>query len=121
MLYIKIKKVLLLSVVTFIVSSVLCAASSYAATTSLFSGLTSAGGKIFDGMQGVIYLVSGFGIFGVAIAGFFGKINYRWLSAIIIGLVVISLTGALLNYLVEKDTYGDKRSIIKSVINADGQ
>lgn len=116
MLYIKIKKVLLLSFVAFIVSSVLCAASSYAA--SLFSGLTSAGGTIFDGMQGVIYLVSGFGIFGVAIAGFFGKINYRWLSAIIIGLVVISLTAALLNYLVESP---GKYNVTGSIISASGQ
>ena len=36
-------------------------------------------------------LFNGLGIIAVCIGGFFGNINWKWLTAIIIGLVVISL------------------------------
>ena len=40
---------------------------------------------------GGIYPASAVGIIAVCIGGFFGNINWKWLTAIIIGLVVISL------------------------------
>lgn len=63
----------------------------------LFSGLISTGKKIFTGLRDLIYVVAGFGIIGVAVGGFFGNLNWKWLGAIIIGLVVIATTGELLN------------------------
>lgn len=45
----------------------------------------------------MIYVVAGFGIIGVAVGGFFGNLNWKWLGAIIIALVVIATTGELIN------------------------
>lgn len=99
MLCVKLKKFLFLSVLMFVVSSVLFATNSYA----LFETLTDSGVKIFTGMREIIFAVSGFGIVAVAIGGFFGNLNWKWLSAIIIGLVVIATTAAIINYMVDSE------------------
>lgn len=103
MLCVKLKKFLFLSMLMFVVSSVLFATDSYALfeTHALFETLTDSGTKIFIGMREIIFAVSGFGIVAVAIGGFFGNLNWKWLSAIIIGLVVIATTAAIINYMVD--------------------
>jgi len=99
MLYIKVKKVMFLSLVLFAASLVLFTSNSYA----MFGDLTSSGNEIFKGMRDIIYAVSGFGITAIAVAGFFGNLNWKWLSAIIIGLVVIATTAAILKYMVDQN------------------
>ncbi len=98
-LYIRVKKMSRLVILSLIFSSVLFIAPSYAAEASLFGDLTAKGIEIFTGMRDIIYVVAGFGIIGVAIGGFFGNINWKWLGAIVIGLMVIGLTGGILTYI----------------------
>lgn len=62
----------------------------------LFGGLINTGKKIFEGLRDLIYVVAGFGIIGVAVGGFFGNLNWKWLGAIVIALVVIASTGELI-------------------------
>lgn len=104
MLCIKLKNFLLLTLIMFVVSSVLFATDSFAAegaaSGGLFSDLLSKGGGIFSGMREIIYAVAGFGVVAVAIGGFFGNLNWKWLTAIIIGLFVIATTGVIINYVV---------------------
>lgn len=61
---------------------------SYAA----FESLKKAGQEIFQGLRSIIYPASAIGIICVCIGGFFGNVNWKWLFAIVIGLVVISCT-----------------------------
>ncbi len=102
MLYIKLKKIILLALVAFIVSSILFATNSFAAD-GLFADLTAKGREIFEGMREIIFAVSGFGIIAIAIGGFFGNFNWKWLGAIIIGLMVIALTSGIIQYMVGED------------------
>ena len=95
MLGVNFKKYVLVGLALFVVSSILCATDAYA----VFENLTATGGEIFTGMRKIIWGASGFGILAVAIGGFFGAINWKWLSAIIIGLVVIALTASALQYM----------------------
>ena len=99
MLSINLKKLAITSILIFVCSSILCATDSYA----LFEDLAQNGGKIFSGMREIIYAVSGFGIIAIVIGSLFGNINYKWLTAIIIGLFVIAATAAIINYMVEED------------------
>ena len=89
------------------------------AAAALFSQLTESGSTIFEGMKMIIYAVAGFGIVGVAIGGFFGNLNWKWLSAIIIGLLVIAMTAGILMYMTESDIKDSAISIQDSLINAD--
>lgn len=91
----KMTKYILAGVLIFAVSSILCAADSYA----VFENLTSTGSKLFMGMRKIIFATAGFGIMAVVVGAIFGVLNWKWLAAIIIGVVVIALTAGLLNYL----------------------
>ncbi|MBR2299128.1 MAG: hypothetical protein IJ870_00960 [Alphaproteobacteria bacterium] len=91
----KMRKYLLAGLLAFAFSSILCATDSYAA----FETLTETGSEIFEGMKKVIFAAAGFGIIAVALGGIFGVLNWKWLAAIIIGVVVIAATGGLLNYM----------------------
>ena len=99
MLYVRVKKISMVILWAVLFSSVLFITPSYAAEVGLFSDLTAKGIEIFEGMRDIIYVVAGFGIIGVAIGGFFGNINWKWLGAIVIGLMVIGLTGGILTYI----------------------
>lgn len=108
MLCVKLKNFLIMAVVMFVVSSVLFATDSFAAEDKgLFSDLIAKGGSIFSGMREIIYAVAGFGVAAVAIGGFFGNLNWKWLAAIAIGLFVIATTGAIINYMVGDKTITD--------------
>lgn len=74
----------------------------------LFSGLIDAGRKIFNGLRELIYVVAGFGIIGVAVGGFFGNLNYKWLGAIVISLVIIASTGELIYSITGCETFTTK-------------
>ena len=54
-------------------------------------------------MREIIYAVSGFGVIAIAIGSIFGSVNWKWLTAIIIGLFVIAGTAAIINYMVGED------------------
>lgn len=119
MLCVKLKNFLIMAVVMFVVSSVLFATDSFAAEDKgLFSDLIAKGGSIFSGMREIIYAVAGFGVAAVAIGGFFGNLNWKWLAAIAIGLFVIATTGAIINYMVGDRTITDSM-ITDTLISAD--
>ncbi len=73
------------------------AVTGCSADFGLFSGLIQTGRDIFSGLRDLIYVVAGFGIIGVAVGGFFGNLNWKWLGAIVIALVVIASTGEVIN------------------------
>ena len=112
MLRINFKKLFQATIVFVVFSSILFATNAFAADATgectgdggLFSHLTCTGGKIFSGMREIIYAVSGFGIIAIVIGSIFGSINWKWLTAIIIGLFVIAATAAIVNYMVGETT-----------------
>ncbi len=120
MLCVKLKNFLMMAVVMFVVSSVLFATDSYADSgdNGLFSDLIAKGGSIFSGMREIIYAVAGFGISAVAIGGFFGNLNWKWLVAIALGLFVIATTGVIINYMVGEQTITDSM-ITDTLISGD--
>ncbi len=60
------------------------------ATAAPFDSLKDAGNTIFKGLRKIIYPASAIGIITICMGGFFGNINWKWLTAIIVGLVIIS-------------------------------
>lgn len=92
----KVKKLMLFSLC--LAFSVFFVSGTAWADSGIFSELTEKGAEIFTGMRDIVYVVAGFGIIGVAVGGFFGNLNWKWLSAIIIGLVVLAVTGAFVKY-----------------------
>ena len=74
----------------------------------IFSELVQTGQLIFKRLRDLIYVVAGFGIIAVAVGGFFGNLNWKWLGAIIISLVVIATAGELIVLVTGCDEFGSK-------------
>ena len=74
----------------------------------VFRELVMTGQKIFNRLRDLIYVVAGFGIIGVAVGGFFGNMNWKWLGAIVISLVVIATAGEVVVLITGCDEFDDE-------------
>lgn len=72
----------------------------------IFTGLVTTGQMIFKRLRDLIYVVAGFGIIAVAVGGFFGNLNWKWLGAIVISLVVIATAGELIVLMTGCESFG---------------
>ena len=53
--------------------------------------------------RNLVYILSGFGLIGIAVGAIFGKINFRWLAMICIGLAVLAGADRIINYSTSAD------------------
>ena len=72
----------------------------------IFTELVQTGQKIFNRLRDLIYVVAGFGIIAVAVGGFFGNLNWKWLGAIVISLVVVATAGELIVLMTGCEQFG---------------
>lgn len=61
---------------------------------AVFESLQTAGNNIFNGIVKIIYPAATIGLACVCIAGMFGNFNWKWLAAIMLGVLIISLAAA---------------------------
>lgn len=81
-------------------------ASFCGADKGVFKELVVTGQMIFNRLRDLIYVVAGFGIIAIAVGGFFGNMNWKWLSAIVISLVLIASAGEFIILLTGCEQYG---------------
>jgi len=72
----------------------------------IFTELVQTGQMIFNRLRDLIYVVAGFGIIAVAVGGFFGNLNWKWLGAIVISFVVIATAGELIVLMTGCEQFG---------------
>jgi len=86
-----------------VISLTLICGNAFAADGQLFSALIESGTTIFKDLRELIYIVAGFGIIAVGIGGIFGNLNWKWLGAILISLVIIATAAEIISWMgVEK-------------------
>ena len=61
----------------------------------------------FRHARNLVYILSGFGLIGFAVAAIFGKLNFRWLAMICIGLVILSGADSIIGYSISPDVKVD--------------
>ncbi len=83
----------------------------------IFSELVATGQRIFNQLRDLIYVVAGFGIIAVAVGGFFGNLNWKWLGAIVISLVVIGTAGELIVLMTGCEKFSAK--LVTNTLNGD--
>ena len=101
-------KIYIYAALLIIAVVVLMPIDAYAA----FENLRESGKDIFEGLKKIIYPASAIGIICICIGGFFGNINWKWLTAIFVGLIVIAMCGAFIYMFAGKDGGIETASIL---------
>ena len=52
----------------------------------------------FKNVRMIVYILGAFGLIGIAIGGIFGKINFKWLAWLAVGLAIIAGADAIIRY-----------------------
>lgn len=55
----------------------------------------------FRNVRSVIFVVGGFGLVGLAFAAIFGKVRWPWLAALAVGLAIVAIAGAVVDYVTQ--------------------
>jgi hypothetical protein len=58
----------------------------------------------FQNVRAVIFIVGGFGLVGLAFAAIFGKVKWSWLAALAVGLAIVAVAGAVVDYVTQGDS-----------------
>ena len=53
---------------------------------------------VFNHVKGIIFVVGGFGLVGIAFQAIFGKVKWSWFAGLAIGLAILAAAGAVVNY-----------------------
>ena len=60
----------------------------------------------FQNVRSVIFVVGGFGLVGLAFAAIFGKVKWSWLAALAVGLAIVAVAGAVVDYVTQQGQAG---------------
>ena len=67
-------------------------------TNDVFGTVLSRMVTTFQNVRSVIFVVGGFGLVGLAFAAIFGKVKWSWLAALAVGLAIVAVAGAVVDY-----------------------
>lgn len=89
------KKMFLLCALVLVLTVVL-ADASYA--QGLMNKAADKAINVFNHVKGIIFVVGGFGLVGIAFQAIFGKVKWSWFAGLAIGLAILAAAGAIVNY-----------------------
>lgn len=62
------------------------------------TGAASKLGEVFNQVKTVFYVLAAFGLIGLAAAALLGKINWKWLWALVFGVAVVAGAGYIISF-----------------------
>lgn len=86
-----------------IVSVAFLATDAFASDGDAFQVILTRMVTTFQNVRSVIFVVGGFGLVGLAFAAIFGKVKWSWLAALAVGLAVVAMAGAVVDYATQAD------------------
>ena len=81
-----------------LVCTIILAAPVFAANESLMTVAADKALRMFKHVKGIIFIVGGFGLVGIAFQAIFGKVKWSWFAGLAIGLAILAAAGAIVNY-----------------------
>ena len=62
--------------------------------TSSFNAMV----RTFKNVRVIVYVIGAFGLIGIAIGGIMGKINWKWLGYLAIGLAIVAMADMVITF-----------------------
>ncbi len=70
---------------------------------SVFDTILDKGRDLFSNVRTVVFVLGGFGLVGLAVASIFGRPMWKWFAFLALGLVVVAVAGAIVDYFTGED------------------
>ena len=84
-------------------------------TNSAFKRAADIMTTTFKNVRMIVYILGAFGLIGIAVGAIMGKINFKWLAVLAIGLAIVAGADAIIKYATKGegrsdpgDAYGDE-------------
>ena len=103
------KKVLMLCSLTLVFTLTFVNGAFAVGGTSLMSTAADKALVVFNHVKGIIFIVGGFGLVGIAFQAIFGKVKWSWFAGLAVGLALLAAAGAIVEY-----ATGDSTAAIES-------
>lgn len=88
-------------------------AEAFAADASVFSTIITKGTDLFKEIRTVVFVMGGFGLVGLAVASIFGRPMWKWFALLALGLVVVAVANAVINYFTTTEGTGTADTRVK--------
>lgn len=92
------KKMFVLCSLALVFTVIFADASFAAAGNGLMNVAAGKAVTVFNHVKGIIFVVGGFGLVGIAFQAIFGKVKWSWFAGLAIGLAILAAAGAVVNY-----------------------
>ncbi len=73
-------------------------------SNNVFDTILSRMVTTFKNVRSVIFVVGGFGLVGLGFGAIFGKVKWSWLAALAVGLAIVAIAGAVVDYVTQADS-----------------
>ena len=75
-----------------------------AAAGDLFQTAFSVVGTVFRNVRMIVYILGAFGLIGIAVMAILGKMQFKWLAYLAIGLAIVAAADLVVNYAITART-----------------
>ena len=102
-----------------LVAGLLLYGTGAAAADDIFEKAFEVTASVFKNVRYIVYIIGGFGLIGLAVAAILGKMQFKWLVYVALGLAIVAAADMIVQYATETTRTGTKE-IGYSVENAFG-
>jgi cell division protein FtsW (lipid II flippase) len=97
----KLEKILFFSIIIFCFMPCATAFSADA-----FDSVVEKGIEVFKNVRRIVFVLGGFGLMAASVGAIFGKLNWKWYGGLLMGLMILAVAGAIIDYTVEDSISG---------------
>ena len=84
----------------------LCVAGAAFAQSDIFDSAANKLGDLFKNVRQIVFILGGFALVGFAIAAIFGKLEWKKVAILAIGLALLAVASQVVNYAIDSESGG---------------
>ena len=93
----------------------LCVAGS-AFAQDVFNTAATKLGELFGNVRQIVFILGGFALVGFAIAAIFGKLEWKKVAILAVGLALLAVASQVVNYAVDKDATQEMSETYETIL-----
>ena len=84
-----------------LVAGLLLYGTGAAADNDIFNTAFQTAVAVFKNVRAIVYVIGGFGLIGLAVAAILGKMQFKWLVYVALGLAIVAAADLIITYATE--------------------